>query len=111
MNRQQEDNSTTVLPDGSAFFTASFPLPKGHWLYGPMDDWDDARDEFAECPEPVLAPDMRKSVMIAARYAIRAATACGTAEVYDPDALVLNLQYALCGPVGKLRITSPDSSG
>ncbi len=27
------DNQVTVLPDGSAFATASWPLPKTHWLY------------------------------------------------------------------------------
>lgn len=29
------DNQVTVLPDGSAFATASWPLPKDHWLYAP----------------------------------------------------------------------------
>ena len=27
-----------VLPDGSAFFGASFPLPSDHWLYVDEDD-------------------------------------------------------------------------
>ena len=94
------DNQVTVLPDGSAFATASWPLPKDHWLYAPRGEWDSARDEYAECPTPILTNAQRQAVTAAARYAIRGATIRGQDEDFDPDALVLNLCYALCGPAG-----------
>ena len=94
------DNQITVLPDGSAFATASWPLPRDHWLYAPRGEWDSARDEYAECPLPILTNAQRQAVTAAARYAIRGATMCGQDQDFDPDALVLNLCYALCGPAG-----------
>lgn len=87
-----------VLPDGSAFATASFPLPKDHWLYAPRGDWDSVRDEFAETPLPILTNAQRDAVIAAGRYAVRGATMCGKEADFDPDALVQNLCYALCGP-------------
>jgi hypothetical protein len=95
------DNTVTVLPDGSAFATASWPLPKDHWLYAPRSEWDSGRDEYAECPLPILTQAQRQAVIAAARYAIRGATMCGQDEDFDPDALVLNLCYALCGPAAR----------
>jgi len=101
------DNQCTVLPDGSAFATASWPLPKDHWLYAPRGEWDSERDEFAECPRPILTNAQRKAVTDAARYAIRGATMCGQEQDFDPDALVLNLCYALCGPAGGATLRAP----
>jgi hypothetical protein len=94
-------NDTTVLPDGSAFFTGSFPLPKDHWLYAPRSEWDSDRDEYAEVPVPILTQTNRDAVVAAVRYAIRGATMQGTDMDFDPDALVQNAVYALCGPFGK----------
>ena len=94
------DNQVTVLPDGSAFATASGPLPKDHWLYAPRGDWDSKRDDYAETPQPILTNAQRQAVTAAGRYAVRGATMCGTEMDFDPDALVLNLCYALCGPAG-----------
>ena len=93
-----DDTKPTVLPDGSAFFTVSLPLPADHWLYAPREGWDSERDEFAECPRPVLTNAQREAVRAAARYAVRGATMCGKEMDFDPDALVLNMMYALCGP-------------
>ena len=90
---------TTKLPDESAFSVATLPLPPTHWLYTPRGDWDSVRNEFAECPFPILRPEQREAVIAAARYAIRGATMCGAEKDFDPDALVLNIAYALCGPV------------
>lgn len=87
-----------VLPDGSAFATAAFPLPKDHWLYAPLGEWDSERDENSECPLPILTNAQRGAVTAAVRYAVRGATMCGQEADFDPDALVLNACYALCGP-------------
>jgi len=88
-----------VLPDGSAFAVASWPLPKDHWLYAPRSEWDSKRDEYSECPHPVLNhQEHRQAVIAALRYAIRGATMCGQEMDFDPDALVQNACYALCGP-------------
>lgn len=90
-------NDVTVLPDGSGFLTASLPLPKDHWIYAPRSEWDDERDNYAETPKPILGPQDREAVKTAVRYAIRSATMCGKEIDFDPDALVQNAVYALCG--------------
>lgn len=87
-----------VLPDGSACGVLSLPLPADHWLYAPAAEWDSARDESAECPLPILTHEQRAAVVAAARYAIRGATMRGQDADFDPDALVQNMVYALCGP-------------
>ena len=102
---------TAILPDGSAFFTASLPLPAGHWLYAPRSEWDSKRDEYAECPPPILTGAQRAAVIAAARYAIRGATMCGQEMDFDPDALVLNMVYALCGPATRAAAALPGDDG
>ena len=92
-------NDPTILPDGSAFFTASLPLPSGHWLFEPRcAEWDNERDTAADTPHPILTHRQRSAVINAIRYAIRGATMCGKEPGFDPDALVQNAVYALCGP-------------
>lgn len=89
-----------VLPDGSSFFTASLPLPKDHWLYAPScAEWDSERDTCADTPQPIMSNEHREAVKTAIRWAVRGATMCGQEQDFDPDALVLNAAYALCGPV------------
>jgi hypothetical protein len=80
------DNQATVLPDGSAFATASWPLPKDHWLYALRGEWDSTRDDYAETPQPILTNAQRQAVTAAGRYAVRGATMCGTEMDFDPDA-------------------------
>ena len=87
-----------VLPDGSAFAVASWPLPKDHWLYAPRGEWDNVRDEYAECPAPILNNSHKQAVMAAIKYAVRSTTMCGQEMDFDPDAMVQNAVYALCGP-------------
>ena len=101
------NDGVTVLPDGSAFSVASWPLPKDHWLYAPRVAWDNDRDEFSECPLPILKNAQRHAVIAAARYAIRGATMCGQELDFDPDALALNMVYALCGPAGGAESNQP----
>jgi hypothetical protein len=96
-------NEITVLPDGSAFTTASFPLPKDHWLYAPQGAWDSERAKNSECPQPIFGKGDRQAVIEAARYAIRGATMCGAEADFDPDALAQNLAYALCGPMHGIK--------
>lgn len=91
-------SDATILPDGSAFATASWPLPKDHWLYAPRGEWDNKRDEYAECPEPILNNSHKQAVRAAIKYAVRGATMCGQEMDFDPDAMVQNAVYALCGP-------------
>jgi hypothetical protein len=91
---------TFVLPDGSAFSVGSLPLPQNHWLFAPHGEWDNERDEYAECPRPILTHALREQIVAAARYAIRGATMRGELTDFDPDALVQMMVYALCGPYG-----------
>ena len=100
-NEYASVSHTTVLPDGSAFFTASFPLPKNHWIYEEKKEYeyppmlcrkgtdDPQRDFFA------------KALTEAGRYALRSATMNGK-EDYDPDAVIQNLI------VGYLGYWTPD---
>lgn len=100
------NDGVTVLPDGSAFAVGSFPLPKDHWLYAERGAWDSNRDDFAETPHPILTNAHRQAVTAAGRYAVRGATMCGKEQDFDPDALVLNLCYALCGPAGGAHLAA-----
>lgn len=107
-------NNVTVLPDGSAFFVASFPLPKDHWLYAPQcAEWDSERDTSADTPRPILDSSQRAAVIAAIRYAIRGATMNGKEMDFDPDALALNAVYALCGlaPRTAIDLSSAVSAG
>jgi len=107
MNDQQQSRAdaltTTKLPDGSGFAVASLPLPQDHWLYASRcAEWDSERDTSADTPHPILTHAQRDAVVAAVRYAIRSATMCGQDMDFDPDALVLNAVYALCGPFSSL---------
>ena len=93
-------NNCTVLPDGSAFALASYHLPKNHWLYAPR-EYEPGAEEPKELPHPILTHAFRAEVVAAVRYAIRGATMCGKEPDFDPDALVQNAVYALCGPFKK----------
>lgn len=92
-----DDSHVTVLPDGSAYGVMSFPLPEDHWLYAPR-EYSEGAYEPQELPQPILTHALRAQVVAAIRYAVRGATMCGTEADFDPDALVQNAVYALCGP-------------
>ena len=98
----------TILPDGSGFGTMSFPLPKDHWIYKER-EYEDGAIEPNDLPAPILTHSFRRQVIAAIRYAIRSATNCGKEDDFDPDALVQNAVYALCGPYGKAAPTPPVS--
>lgn len=91
------DRTVTILPDGSAFAVASFPLPTDHWLYAAW-EYEPGAEEPKELPAPILTHLQREAVIAAIRYAVRGATMCGKEQDFDPDALVQNAVYALCGP-------------
>ena len=76
------DNTAHVLPDGSAFMTASFPLPDDHWLY------ERATDGYVGDPP-------KGSLREAARWAVKATTNGGRILDFDPDAMVQNFLYAV----------------
>ena len=92
----------TRLPDGSAFVCVSMPLPRAHWIYQ-VGVWDTDRD--SDAPVPVFGRDRVEAVRAAAKWAVRAATMNGTEMDFDPDALVQNMVYALCGPQGGSQTT------
>lgn len=79
------------------FGILSYPLPQDHWLYAPY-EYADGADEPIELPRPILTHENRDAVIAAIRYAIRGATMRGQEPDFDPDALVQNAVYALCGP-------------
>ena len=97
-----------ILPDGSGFGIMSFPLPKDHWIYKER-EYEDGAIEPNDLPAPVLTHSFRRQVIAAIRYAVRGATNCGKEDDFDPDALVQNAVYALCGPYGKAAPTPPVS--
>lgn len=101
MSINAKSNGTTVHPqqlsDGSAFAMASSRLPPNHWLYAKR-EYADGAEEPKELPAPILTQSERDAAAAAIRYAIRAVTMCGQESDFDPDALVQNAVYALCGP-------------
>ena len=101
-----ELSEPTILPDGSGFGILSLPLPKGHWLYAEREYEEDAI-EPTDLPAPILTHALRQQVIDAIRYAVRSATNCGKETDFDPDALVQNAVYALCGPYGAAAQTPP----
>jgi hypothetical protein len=94
---QPEQEPVMILPDGSAFGVMSFPLPDDHWLYAP-NEYKDGEYEPIDLPKPILTHALRDAVVAAVRYAVRGATMRGQETDFDPDALVQNAVYALCGP-------------
>lgn len=95
-------DAATVLPDGSAFAVYSYPLPKDHWLYAPR-EYEQGAEVPKELAAPILTHAVREQVVSAIRYAVRGATDCGKEIDFDPDALVQNAVYALCGPFSQLQ--------
>jgi hypothetical protein len=93
-------DEVTALPDGSAFAVYSYPLPKDHWLYASR-EYEQGAEEPKELAAPILTHAAREQVVSAIRYAVRGATDCGKETNFDPDALVQNAVYALCGPFNK----------
>ena len=98
-------DNCTILPDGSAFAVGSFPLPQDHWLYAPH-EYEPGADEPKELLAPILTHAQRNEVVAAVRYAIRGATMCGKDPDFDPDALVQNAVYALCGSFGRTALAT-----
>jgi hypothetical protein len=94
---QPEQEPVMILPDGSAFGVMSLPLPDDHWLYAP-NEYRDGEYEPIDLPKPILTHALRDAVVAAVRYAVRGATMRGQETDFDPDALVQNAVYALCGP-------------
>jgi hypothetical protein len=82
----------------------SLPLPTDHWLYAERTYGKPDQVEPDELPEPILTHAQRAAVVAAVRYAVRGATMCGKDADFDPDALVQNAVYALCGPFGIDRL-------
>ncbi len=97
LGQEIEQEPVVILPDGSAFGVMSFPLPDDHWLYAP-NEYKDGEYEPIDLPKPILTHALSDAVVAAVRYAVRGATMRGQETDFDPDALVQNAVYALCGP-------------
>ena len=98
----------TILPDGRGFGILSLPLPKDHWLYAER-EYEEGAIEPKDLPAPILTHALHQQVIAAIRYAVRASTNCGKEEDFDPDAMVQNAVYALCGPYGAAAPTPPST--
>lgn len=91
----EHDDKTTILPDGSAFFTASFPLPSDHWLYA--DGHEQPPMGLKVGTDDPTRQILVEHVRAAARYAVRASTMNGKEPDFDPDAVVQNMVVGLLG--------------
>lgn len=92
-------NDGALLPDGSAFMTVSFPLPKDHWIYeaGPDGFTKPPPMPFRMgCADP-RREEFNQMVRAAARYAIQASTMRGKDTDFDPDAMVQNFVVGMLG--------------
>lgn len=86
-----------ALPDGSGFATASFPLPKDHWLYADDGNYEPPPMPFRLGKDDPRHEEFVKAIWAAGKYAVRAATMKGKDDDFDPDALVQNLVVGLIG--------------
>lgn len=92
-------SDTQVLPDGSGFFIASFPLPQDHWIYQADKDGFNSPPPM---PFRMGSSDPRRkaftnAVRAAAKYAVQASTMRGKETDFDPDAMVQNFVVAMLG--------------
>lgn len=88
-------SETTVLPDGSGFFTASIPLPKDHWLHEEGGDYPPM--PFQKGTDDPERKEWARKITWAARYAIRASTMNGKDNDFDPDAMCQNMVVGMLG--------------
>ncbi len=86
---------SAILPDGSAFFTASDPLPEDHWIYQQIEA---VPKPMIDTSDPKTRERVEDQIWIAARYAVRASTMNGRETDFDPDAMVQNMVVGLVGP-------------
>lgn len=103
-------STAAKLPDGSALFLMSFPLPPDHWLTQPRVYATESSFDTVDKPTPILWRAIHEhNVRAAAKWAIRVSTDCGREMDFDPDALVMNFVYAICGPAthGELKEHEP----
>jgi hypothetical protein len=82
------------LPDGSGFATASFELPKDHWIYGDAQRPPMTMRTGTDHPR---RKELEQLVREAGKYAVRSATRSGKDDDFDPDALLQNLIVGLFG--------------
>lgn len=85
----------TILPDGSAFTTVSYPLPAEHWLYA--DAVNEPPMGMRTGTDDPRRVDLAEQIRAAGRYAVRCATMNGKEPDFDPDALVQQLVVGLLG--------------
>ena len=93
------DDVIFVLPDGSACFTSSMPLPKDHWLY--------EVDSEGNMPPPPMTHRMGTSdprrkeweakIRAAAEHAARYALGGGQFTDPDPDCFVQAMIVGMLG--------------
>ena len=91
--------NTTVLPDGSAFFTASLPLPANHWLTAPaVPGWDSERDTAPDTPQPFLNHAEHQLTLDVLDAAMRRAREVGLATIVCADSDAQCRAIATMGP-------------
>lgn len=98
-----------VLPDGSSFAVASFPLPKDHWLTQQGNNIPPRPFRMGISEKAIInmrmqdacleltRSDFADKIREAGRYAIRASTLNGVDMDFDPDAMLQNLVVAFLG--------------
>jgi len=88
MNANKDNTNITILPDDTAVIVMKTELPRTHWLY---------MVEPNNPPSPTMNQGSRQDIIKAMRWAIRASTNNGMDMNFDPDAMVMNMCYALMG--------------
>jgi len=101
-----EDTAVTVLPDGSAFSVASYPLPADHWSTAEVMSGEAMT---GPCSGTACPPESRvqrylyAQLQLASRVGYRGASMKGKVSDIDPDALTQNIGYAMLGPLGEAQ--------
>lgn len=94
---KMDAGSAMLLPDGSGCFTASKPLPKDHWSCVDADGFNVPPMLLRMAHNDPSRQMVRKAIIAAGRYAVRASTMNGKEPDFDPDALCLNMVVGLIG--------------
>jgi hypothetical protein len=105
-------DSMTVFSDGHGCATASFPLPKNHWLYEdkgfnvpPMPFRCGVNESY--CAR-LTRDEWAEKINEAGKYAVRCATMNGKEQDFDPDALLQNLVVGFLGYWTENGLSSDD---
>jgi len=89
MIKELRDEAGDVI---HACATASFTIPKDHWIYD-----EPVRPTAISYTESELLQELRLKIRNALKYTIQICTSRGNNTDFDPDAMYMTLEHTLFG--------------